>query len=103
LRKLAENAGIKKDVHPHLLRHSRATHLTQKGLNEPHLRKFFGWTRNSDTPSIYVHLSGRDTDKAILLMDCYAAATARAKDAKLVVGRDEHFQNLGLDLIKITD
>lgn len=66
LKKLAKVARIKKRVHPHLLRHSRATHLAGEGLNEAHLREIFGWTRNSDMPSIYVHLSGRDTDRAIL-------------------------------------
>ncbi len=66
LKKLASKAGIKKRIHPHLLRHSRATHVAGEGLNEVHLRKIFGWTRNSDMPSIYVHLSGRDTDRAIL-------------------------------------
>lgn len=42
-------------------------------------------------------------DKAIPLGDSYAAATAKAQDAKLVVGRDEHFQDLGLNLIEIAD
>ncbi len=66
LKKLASRAGIKKRVHPHLLRHSRATHLAGEGLNEVHLRKIFGWTRDSDMPSVYVHVSGRDTDRVIL-------------------------------------
>jgi hypothetical protein len=30
------------------------------------MREFFGWSKNSDMPSIYVHLSGRDVDKTIL-------------------------------------
>lgn len=66
LKKLASRAGIGKTVHPHLLRHSRATHLTGEGLNEIHLRRIFGWTRDSDIPSIYVHLSGKYTDRATL-------------------------------------
>lgn len=65
LRRLAERGGIKKRVHPHLLRHSRATHLA-KVLTEAQLREFFGWTKRSDMPSIYVHLSGRDVDEGIL-------------------------------------
>lgn len=66
IQKLAKKAGIEKHVHPHLLRHSRATHLTAQGVNEAQLREIFGWTKNSDMPSIYVHLSGRDTDSTIL-------------------------------------
>lgn len=66
LERMAERAGIKKHVHPHLLRHSRATHLAAKGINESQMREIFGWTKNSDMPSVYVHLSGRDTDSALL-------------------------------------
>lgn len=66
LDKYAEKAGIKKNVHPHLLRHSRATHLASKGINEAQLREIFGWTKNSDMPSVYVHLSGKNTDSSIL-------------------------------------
>lgn len=66
LGKIAERAGIKKKVHPHLLRHSRATHLAAKGINEAQMREIFGWTKNSNMPSVYVHLSGRDTDASVL-------------------------------------
>lgn len=66
LQKYREKAGLSKPIHPHLLRHSRATHLAGQGLNESQLREIFGWTKNSDMPSIYVHLSGRDTDASIL-------------------------------------
>ncbi|KXB08102.1 hypothetical protein AKJ58_00945 [candidate division MSBL1 archaeon SCGC-AAA385D11] len=66
LKKLAEKEGIEKRVHPHLLRHSRATHLAAHCVNEAQLREIFGWTRNSNMPAIYMHLSGRDTDTAIL-------------------------------------
>lgn len=65
LRKIAKRAGLKKRVTPHIFRHSRATELA-KYLMEAQLREFFGWTKDSDMPAIYVHLSGRDTDKAIL-------------------------------------
>jgi hypothetical protein len=30
------------------------------------MKEFFGWTMDSDMASVYVHLSGRDTDDAIL-------------------------------------
>jgi integrase len=65
LDKLASAAGIKKHVHPHLLRHSRATDLANV-LTEAQMREYFGWTKNSDMPSIYVHLSGRDVDSTLL-------------------------------------
>lgn len=58
-------AGIKKKPSPHLFRHSRATILA-KHLTEAQLKELFGWTQSSDMASRYVHLSGRDVDKAIL-------------------------------------
>ena len=62
---LADAAGIKKRVHPHLFRHSRATALANK-LTEAQMKEYFGWTQGSDMASIYVHLSGRDVDDAII-------------------------------------
>jgi ribosomal protein L40E len=65
LRCTARKAGLRKRVYPHLLRHSRATHLA-KVLTEAQLREYFGWTRASDIPARYVHLSGRDVDRTLL-------------------------------------
>ncbi|MHC4198530.1 MAG: tyrosine-type recombinase/integrase [Planctomycetota bacterium] len=65
LRKLSERAGVKKRVNPHAFRHARATELARH-LKEPELRAYMGWTPGSSMPGIYVHLSGRDTDAAIL-------------------------------------
>lgn len=65
IKERAKQAGLKKRVYPHLLRHSRATHLANV-LTEAQMREFFGWTRRSQIPAIYVHLSGRDVDRAIL-------------------------------------
>jgi len=65
IKKAAEKAGIKKRVHAHLFRHSRATFLA-KYLTEAQLCQYFGWTQGSKMASIYVHLSGRDMDKALL-------------------------------------
>lgn len=65
LESLVRRAGIDKRVNPYLLRHTRATHLANT-LTEMQMREFFGWTENSEMPSIYVHLSGRDIDGAIL-------------------------------------
>jgi integrase/recombinase XerD len=65
LRKVAERAGIKKRVNPHSFRHARATILAND-LTESQLKEIFGWSQSSDTPAIYVHLSNRDTDKALM-------------------------------------
>lgn len=65
LRDIALKCGIKKRVNPHSFRHARATHLANK-LTEAQMKEFFGWTQSSEMASIYVHLSGRDTEDAIL-------------------------------------
>jgi len=62
--RIGKEAGIKKRVNPHMLRHSRATVLANH-LTEAQMCEFFGWTQGSKMPRIYVHLSGRDIDRAI--------------------------------------
>ncbi|MFH1821669.1 MAG: site-specific integrase, partial [Methanobacteriota archaeon] len=64
VKKCAKTAGINKTISPHTFRHSRATHLATV-LKESQLRQYFGWTKASDMPSVYVHLSGRDLDKTL--------------------------------------
>jgi site-specific recombinase XerD len=65
LKYLAKKAGLKKRITPHLFRHSRATHLATV-LTEAQMKEYFGWTPGSDMPAVYVHLSGRDVDDALL-------------------------------------
>ncbi len=65
LRVHAKRAEIKKKVNPHNFRHARATYLANK-FTEQQLKVFFGWTRSSDMASVYVHLSGKDVDSALL-------------------------------------
>ena len=65
LKKAALRAGINKRVHPHLLRHSRATQIASV-MSEAAMKQYFGWTQGSNMAAIYVHMSGKDTDEAIL-------------------------------------
>lgn len=67
LRKARERAKIKKPVNPHHFRHSRATQLAKK-LTESQLCAYMGWVPGSKEAATYVHLSGRDTDNAILAL-----------------------------------
>jgi integrase len=65
LRKIAQRAEIRKRVNPHIFRHSRASQLANK-LTESQLNEHFGWVQGSDMTRIYVHLSGRNLDNALL-------------------------------------
>lgn len=65
LQRYADLAGVKKHIHPHLYRHSRATFLANH-LTEAQMCEFFGWKQGSRMPARYVHLSGRDVDDAVL-------------------------------------
>jgi DNA repair exonuclease SbcCD ATPase subunit len=56
-----------KDIYPHLFRHSRLTELANNRLlNEPQLRKFAGWSKSSDMPSIYFHLDDESLRKELI-------------------------------------
>lgn len=61
IKKLAEKANIQKHVYPHLFRHSRASQLAGLGFTEMELRQIFGWEKDSDMPSTYVHLNNQTT------------------------------------------
>lgn len=65
LREKAELAGIKKRVNPHAFRHSRATNLANV-LTEAQMKEYLGWVQSSKMASVYIHLSGRDVDNALL-------------------------------------
>jgi integrase len=64
-KKTAKRSGIKKRIHPHLFRHTRATILASKVTEAP-LESQMGWVHGSKQTRTYVHLSLRDQDNAIL-------------------------------------
>jgi integrase/recombinase XerD len=52
VKETAEDAGITKQVHPHLLRHTMATRLVNRGMPLEHIRKVLGH-ESIDTTRIY--------------------------------------------------
>lgn len=76
LRVAVQRAGIEKRANPHSFRHARATYLASR-FTEQQLKAFFGWTRSSDATTVYVHLSGKDVDDALL-----KAYGIKAEDSK---------------------
>jgi len=65
LKRLVKRASITKRVYPHLFRHTRVTHLA-KYLTEQEQRLYFGWSKDSDMPSTYAHLSDKDIDDKLV-------------------------------------
>jgi hypothetical protein len=51
----------------YILRHSRATHLANH-LTEAQICVFFGWQHGTKVVRRYIHLSGKDVDKALIAL-----------------------------------
>lgn len=60
----AKRAGIEKDISPHSIRHSIATHLAATDCNLRYIQELLGHSR-CDTTAMYVHVSGSRLRKAI--------------------------------------
>lgn len=65
-KRAGNKAGLDKDLHPHLFRHSAATEKARQGWTEAEMRAYFGWSRTSDMPAKYNHLAGQDYDEMML-------------------------------------
>jgi len=75
LEKYAKQSGIGKRVHPHLLRHTFATHLLDGGADLRVVQELLGHARLSST-QIYTHVTKRQARKVYLS----AHPLARKKD-----------------------
>ena len=55
VKRIAHDAGIIKEVHTHMLRHSYATHLLEDGVNIISVQKLLGHS-NIENTMIYLHI-----------------------------------------------
>lgn len=60
----AKKSGIQKNIHPHMLRHSFATHLLSKGVDIMFLKELLGH-KNIDTTQVYTHINFNQLKKYI--------------------------------------
>lgn len=82
LEKRAKKIKFEKHIYPHLFRHSRLTELARnRKLNEPQLRRFAGWSKNSDMPARYFHID--DSDLRDVLLEEQGIKTKNQKEEKL--------------------
>lgn len=57
LKRRAEEAGLEKDVYPHLLRHCAITRMVQEGLSEQQIKQTAGWSLDSSQFDTYSNLA----------------------------------------------
>lgn len=68
LKKSALNAGIKRRVHIHMLRHSFATHLLEQGTNIRIIQELLGH-ENIQTTELYTHIASHNLQGVINPID----------------------------------
>jgi integrase len=66
IRRIAERAGIQKNVHPHIFRHTRITTMMEKGIPESVIKSMMWGSLTTDMFACYAHLSNRSIDDALL-------------------------------------
>jgi integrase len=66
VRDLADRAGIRKRVHPHLFRHSAATFMLQRGMNPLLVAQVLGHSSLAMIQRVYAHLTPTDAHHALM-------------------------------------
>jgi len=76
----ARRAGIRKEVHPHTLRHCFATHLLEAGADLRTIQILLGH-RDLEETTVYLHLSQRHLSATASPLDALSLVTNRNSEA----------------------
>ncbi|MBO3116585.1 tyrosine-type recombinase/integrase [Winogradskyella sp. DF17] len=89
LRRSCELAGIRKDVTPHVLRHSYATHLMENGVDLRHIQMLLGHSK-PETTMIYTHVAQRNLMKINSPLDTAIEALTKTQKetGKVLISRN---------------
>jgi integrase/recombinase XerD len=70
VRKAAKRTGVhnRVHIHPHIFRHARASQLAELNWSEMMLRQYFGWSKTSNMPARYIHMSQRNLNNRYFAM-----------------------------------
>ena len=66
IKKAASAAGIKRNVHLHMLRHTENTLETKRHVPAAARKKLHGWAEMSNVPAVYEHLTDEDSVNEVL-------------------------------------
>lgn len=79
LNRAAKQAGIEKRVHPHMLRHSYATHMLENGIDIRHIQELLGH-RKPETTMIYTHVTTKQLTDIASPLDTMIERIAKDKE-----------------------
>ena len=89
LRKACDEAGIKKRVTPHTLRHSYATHMLENGVDLRYIQELLGHSK-PETTMIYTHVAQKDIMKVPSPLDVAVDEITKSNkgEQKLLLSRN---------------
>lgn len=100
LKRIANRAGIKKRITPHVFRHSRITHLIKEGVSESVIKLMMWGNLTTNMFQTYAHLTGNDIDSEILRKYGISAEVKPDTDVKLEPRQCPHCQTINSPISK---